>query len=485
MTTLHDDAAAKTAAEARAEECAADRPRAFEEARAEEAAASETTSRCAVPLKAPEGAAARERADVKAEAPAPEAESLHDPEPVDLPPDEEELEDERRRARRERFLDRFREPRAYTATRLSFFFGGFLLALWATLVPYVRQALDLDEAHMGWLLLCLGLGSLTTMPFTGAIVGRWGCRKTLRWSIPIAAALCMLLASPFSPYATAATLALFGAAFGVIDVAMSVHSVEVEKRAKKALLSGFYAFYPIGGVAGSLVMSLFLHAGLPITSAVILLASLASIVWIGVGDWVLAGAGREAQGSSKIAIPRGIVVVFGAVTFVLYLADGAILDWGGLLLTREQGAAMENAGMGYALFSVAMTIMRLVGNRAVALLGPRLTVLVGSVVGAAAFGCAVLFNNAYVSCAAFFIVGIGAANITPVTFSEAGRQKRMPMNAALAAVSTVGYSGILVGPALIGAIAHATSLHAAFLFVAALLVATALCSAFYPKKEAG
>ncbi len=434
--------------------------RAAEDLRLETAAASETTNRCA------EGE--------------PE---MAVPEPVDLPPDEEEMEDARRRERRQRFLDRFREPRAYTATRLSFFLGGFFFALWATLVPYVRQSLNLDEAHMGWLLLCLGLGSLTTMPFSGAIVGRWGCRKTLRWAIPIAASLCMLLSAPFSVYATAVFLLLFGASVGIIDVAMSVHSVEVEKRSKKAILSGFYAFYPIGGVAGSLIMTLFLHAGLPIETAVILLASLASLVWIGLGDWVLAGAGREAKGSSKIAIPRGIVIIFGAVTFVLYLAEGAILDWGGLLLTREQGAAMENAGMGYALFSVAMTIMRLIGGRAVNLLGPRRTVLAGSALAAAAFGCAVAFNNAYVTCAAFFVVGIGAANITPVTFSETGRQKRMPMSTALAAVSTVGYSGILVGPALIGAIAHATSLHAAFIFVAALLVATAACSAFYPKKQ--
>ena len=135
------------------------------------------------------------------------------------------------------------------------------------------------------------------------------------------------------------------------------------------------------------------------------------------------------------ALPRGIVLVYGAVVFVMYLADGAILDWGGLLLTHVQGAAMENAGMGYAIFSLALTIMRLFGGRISERVGSRNMVLLGGIIGAAAFATAVVVGHPIVTFAAFFVLGLAASNITPITFSEAGRQRDMPVSTALAAVT--------------------------------------------------
>ena len=384
----------------------------------------------------------------------------------------------------ERLRSKFDEPRALSATRLAFFLAGFVFAVWAAMVPYVKQFLALDEGEMGLLLLCLGLGALVAMPLTGGIVGRFGCRRVLRWSVPATMACGMLLAASSQVAVTAVFLFSFGASFGILDVAMSIHAVEVEKRMKKPVLSTVYAFYPIGGVAGALVMSALLNLGFPAIPCVIVLMTLAQLAWLGAGNWVIATAGRSEVGAPAFVLPKGRVLLYGAVVFVLYLADGAVLDWGGLLLSAEQGASIENAAMGYASFSVAMTLMRLVGGRVVTFLGPRRTVVIGSLLGAASFCGAVLLANPYISVLLFFFVGLGASNITPLTFSEAGRTKSMPMSAALAAVSTLGYSGVLVGPAMIGGIAHATSLPTAFYFVAFLLVLTACAGVFYPSKEA-
>lgn len=384
----------------------------------------------------------------------------------------------------ERLRSKFEEPRALSATRLAFFLAGFVFAVWAAMVPYVKQFLALDEGEMGLLLLCLGLGALVAMPLTGGIVGRFGCRRVLRWSVPATMACGMLLAASSQVAVTAVFLFSFGASFGILDVAMSIHAVEVEKRMQKPVLSTVYAFYPIGGVAGALVMSALLNLGFPAIPCVIVLMTLAQLAWLGAGNWVIATAGRSEVGAPAFVLPKGRVLLYGAVVFVLYLADGAVLDWGGLLLSAEQGASIENAAMGYASFSVAMTLMRLVGGRVVTFLGPRRTVVIGSLLGAVSFCGAVLLANPYISVLLFFFVGLGASNITPLTFSEAGRTKSMPMSAALAAVSTLGYSGVLVGPAMIGGIAHATSLPTAFYFVAVLLVLTACAGVFYPSKEA-
>ena len=381
-------------------------------------------------------------------------------------------------------LKQRRVSKPHMATCLCFALAGFVLAVWATLVPYVKTDLGLNEGEMGALLLCLGLGALLTMPLSGGIVSKYGCRRVLKWSVPITTSFCAMLPASHDAGFTAVLLLGFGGAFGIMDVAMSVHAVEVDKKAGRPVLSNIYAFYPIGGVLGSTTMSAMLHMGLPIIPCVIAFTSILSLMWLQAGEWILGTAGRTKQKEKRsgFALPRGIVLVYGAVVFVMYLADGAILDWGGLLLTHVQGAAMENAGMGYAIFSLALTIMRLFGGRISERVGSRNMVLLGGIIGAAAFAAAVVVGHPIVTFAAFFVLGLAASNITPITFSEAGRQRDMPVSTALAAVTTVGYSGILVGPAMIGAIAQATSLEMSFFFVAGLLVLVAAASRFYPKR---
>lgn len=376
------------------------------------------------------------------------------------------------------------EPKPLAATKLAFFLTGFVMAVWASMVPFVKQSLELNEGEMGLLLLCVGLGALIGMPIAGTLTSRFGARIVLRWAVPITMAFCIMLSASSQTFVTAAFLLCFGFAFGVVDVAMSVHSVFVEKRLNRPVLSVIYAFYPIGGIAGALAMSLLLNLGLPIAPCVLALMTLSQLSWLGCGNWIVAVAGRAQGNASHFALPRGRVLLFGAVVFMVYLADGVILDWGGLLLTTVQGLAIENAGIGYACFSVAMMLMRLFGTKAVTVLGPRRTVVGGALTAAIAILAAVWIENPWVTAAMFFLVGLGVSSITPITFSEAGRTKDMSMSAALSAVSTLGYSGVLLGPALIGAIAHATSLPIAFCTAAVLLVLTAFAGIFYPKTNA-
>lgn len=375
------------------------------------------------------------------------------------------------------------QPKPVLASELAFFLTGFVMAVWASMVPFVKRSLELNEGQMGLLLLCVGLGALIGMPAAGILTSRFGARLVLRWSVPIVMAFCIMLSASSQTFVTAAFLLCFGFAYGVVDVAMSVHSVFVEKRMDRPVLSVIYAFYPIGGIAGALAMSLLLNIGLPIEPCVLALMTLSQLSWLACGNWIIPTAGRAAGSASHFALPRGRVLLFGAVVFIAYLADGSILDWGGLLLTNFQGWAIENAGFGYGCFSVAMMIMRLFGAKAVSSLGPRRTVIWGALLGAAAIVAAVIIENPLVTLSMFFLVGLGISCITPLTFAEAGRTQSMSMSAALSAVSTLGYSGVLVGPAMIGGIAHATNLPSAFYFTASLLLLTAVLGLFYPKSE--
>jgi predicted MFS family arabinose efflux permease len=172
--------------------------------------------------------------------------------------------------------------------------------------------------------------------------------------------------------------------------------------------------------------------------------------------------------------PSGLVLGVGCLCFVAFLTEGAILDWSGVFLVGARGVNSAGAGLGYAVFSVAMASGRLVGDRIVRALGRRGVLAGGALCAAAGLMLVVTVAQPWVSLVGFAMVGFGAANIVPILYSVLGRQHAMPANLAISTAATLGYAGILAGPALIGWIASQSSLNAGFGFVAALLLLVAL-----------
>ena len=162
-----------------------------------------------------------------------------------------------------------------------------------------------------------------------------------------------------------------------------------------------------------------------------------------------------------LVIPRGIVILVGALAFIAFLTEGALLDWSALFLTGSFAVPAAQAGIGYALFSVAMTVGRLTGDWVVTPMGQQRTLLCGGLMVTAGFAL-LLLPLAWLASSGFLLIGLGAANLVPILFSAAGRQTAMPPALAVASITTVGYAGILAGPAVIGYIASLTSLRAAF-----------------------
>ena len=174
-----------------------------------------------------------------------------------------------------------------------------------------------------------------------------------------------------------------------------------------------------------------------------------------------------------LVIPRGWVAFLGCLCFILVLAEGAVLDWSALLLLQSPGMSVAHAGLGYAIFSIAMTIGRLTGDKVIQRFGRYPVMLTGALAAAAGMTLAVLLPWPQAALLAFLLVGFGLANTVPMLFNAAGNQQDMPANLAISAMTTLGYAGILSGPALIGFISQWLSLSGAFLLIALLLLAVA------------
>ena len=360
------------------------------------------------------------------------------------------------------------------ATRVVFFITGFGNSAWAALVPFVKARAEISDGGLGLLLLCLGIGSIVTMPISGAFAAKFGCRRVITIAVVMVAATLPFLATLSALPLLVLTLMVFGAGIGAIDVAMNIQAIIVERASGRSMMSGFHGLFSAGGIAGAGGMAVLLSFGASplMATACVSLGVLAALA-VAVSHLLPYGSKNEGP---AFAIPHGIVLLIGLLCFVLFLAEGAVLDWSAVFLTSIRHMVTSYAGLGYAAFATTMTIGRLAGDRIVDRLGPKRVVLVGGLCAAAGFVVTTVVPSWQVGLFGYALIGVGCSNIVPVLFSSVGRQSVMPENVAVPAITTLGYAGILVGPAAVGFIAQLTNLPAAFLILAAMLVAVSLSS---------
>jgi len=343
----------------------------------------------------------------------------------------------------------------------------------APLFPFIKAHVGADKAEFGLLLLCIGLGALVAMPITGGIAARYGARMMVVLGGVGLAVFMMLLIVAASIPVLAIVLLLLGACMGTIDVAMNIHGVEVEGRAKRPLMSGFHAQFSVGGLAGAALITVLLSLGAAWELTMAVGAALALLLILLASPKLLKARGGAAD---AFALPHGVVLLIALLAAIAFLLEGAVLDWGALLIIDRNLAIPESAGIGFILFSVAMVVARLSGDRIVARLGERRVLGLGGFTAISGIATILLSPWPVAAMAGFFLIGLGAANIVPVLFSAAGRQNIMPASLAIASVTTTGYAGILLGPTAIGFIAKHTSLPTAFWLLAALVIVVPLAA---------
>lgn len=362
------------------------------------------------------------------------------------------------------------------STRIIFFIAGFVTAAWAAIVPYVKVNTGANDATLGMLLLCFGGGALIAMPVTGALAAQYGCRRLM---VTATISFCLLfpvLSSLSSISFLVAGLLLFGIFIALTDCAMNVQAVIVEKSSDKPVMSGFHGFYSVGGIVGAGTMSLILLLGASATLASIFISVIALILLIISYSGLITYA--NAPTGPLIAIPKGIVLVIGIVCFAVFLAEGAVLDWGAVFLIEHHRLKETLGGLGFAAFATTMTIGRLLGDKIVIKVGSARVVFLGAILACLGFVIAVLSPYLALAIVGFALVGAGSANIVPVMFSAVGKQNTMPEALAVPAISTLGYLGILAGPAAIGFVAFQFTLATALLMISALLLVIAFVTRF-------
>ena len=250
---------------------------------------------------------------------------------------------------------------ARRATSAMFLICGTATSSWAPMIPFVKARLGLDEGTLGLILLVFGGGSMVAMPLAGIAIHVWGSRRVVSLASLATCAALPLLALPLNIGLVTATLFVFGAALGAMDVAMNAQALAVQHAAARPIMSGFHALFSVGGLAGAALLSALLHAGVGLAPSAIGIAVVLAILAVSQQQHLVADHGTADSGSFTI-VPKPAVLVVGALCFMTFLGEGAVLDWGAVFLREHRQVDVSVAGIGYAAFSVAMAIMRFDGR---------------------------------------------------------------------------------------------------------------------------
>jgi MFS family permease len=368
------------------------------------------------------------------------------------------------------------------AVNIIFFLNGFVHANYFSRLPRIQDQFHINDGVVGLFLLSSSIGALFAMPFTGWMIIRNGSRR-----ITIFAAFFYCALIPFIPWLPTSNLwpliflfLLLGISSGMLDVAMNSQAVMVEKQLGKPIMTSFHALFSIGMMIGALGGSLFtkISEGLFIH---FLSVSALSLIVVFVARYYLIHDKPENKTVEGPAfrLPNAAMVSIGIIAFCCMLGEGAMADWSTNYMENISKADPALAPLGLSAFALAMTIGRVFGDGARVRYGDKPLMVVCGIVATIGLSIALAFVHPFAVIAGLFIVGLGLSAIVPIAYSIAGHSKDLPPGVGLAMVTTVGYSGFLFGPPVIGLLAEAFTLRLALLLAVFLFMLMTVLSVRY------
>ncbi|MFE7617350.1 MFS transporter [Streptomyces sp. NPDC057496] len=370
-------------------------------------------------------------------------------------------------------------PSARLRLALTVFFAldGFLFAGWVVRIPAIKHQTGASATTLGLALLGVSAGAVVTMMFTGRLCRRFGSHPvTVVCGVLLSLAIA-LPAQTRSAFALGLVLLVFGAAYGGMNVAMNSAAVDLVAALRRPVMPGFHAAFSLGGMIGAGLGGL-VAGGLSPAAHLLALTGTGLLVTAAAGPVLLrhpapvavsrtGGAGKPRRPDGRT---RRLVVLFGVIALCTAYGEGALADWGALHLEQDLHAHPGVAAAGYSLFALAMTAGRLTGTAMLERLGQTRTLVAGGTTAAAGMLLGSLAPSAWAALIGFAVTGLGLANIFPVAVGRAGE---LAGPGGVAAASTLGYGGMLLGPPAIGFLADWFSLPAALTTVSLLAVAAA------------
>jgi MFS family permease len=359
------------------------------------------------------------------------------------------------------------------AVNTAFFINGFIYASWSSRIPRIQEQYHADNGTLGIILFFMSLGAVIAMPFTGWMIIKNGSRRVTLVAVILYCVFVPLI--PFMPDVPVLLILYFimGMTTGMLDVAMNAQAVMVERAYQRPIMTSFHAYFSIGMFIGAMCGALFseLEFDIGYHFSIIVALSLVAAFWVSRNlIYDKPDPHSKADDGPLFRIPTKALIGVGVIAFCCMMGEGAMSEWSVNYMERIALTPKEIAPFALSAFAAAMTFGRIFGDRVRARYGDTNLIMAGGVMASVGLGVAVIFPETYIAISGFFFVGLGLSTIVPIAYSIAGNSKDLPSSVGLAMVTTVGYSGFLFGPPIIGFIADVSNLRVGLGVVVVLFV---------------
>jgi beta-phosphoglucomutase-like phosphatase (HAD superfamily)/fucose permease len=344
------------------------------------------------------------------------------------------------------------------ATTGVFFVNGAAIGTWVAQIPWIQERFDLSKSAMGLVIVGMSLAVIAAFPIAGQAVVKHGSeRMTTLGGIACALAVNLAVLAPH-PVLVAAGLFVLGGASATMDVSMNSHGVSVERDLGKPIMSSLHAGWSFGGMIGAGFAAALTGLGADPRLAVAIASALMLTLLLTCARRIGHGSAAEGEQAPRFTLPSRGVLLLAILCLLVMVTEGAMADWGGIYLRGDLGTSAAVAALAFAFFTGGMTAGRVVGDWFTARIGPVAMLRWGALLTGVPLAALLLIGHPVAALLGMFAVGVGVANGVPLMFSAAGRQPDTPAGPGIAAVSSLGSLGFLVGPPVIGVMADVISL---------------------------
>ena len=398
----------------------------------------------------------------------------------------------RERSKRANFSDAGRWMR--NAVIATFFVQGFLFAAWTAHIPHFKDHLHLSDGSLGIALLGAPMGSMLAMLAVSRLLPKFGSRRVVRVAL-----VGYCLAGPLVGLSTSlvtffVAFLLWGIFQGSLDVAMNAQAIAVEGRVGRLLMPGFHGSWSMGSLAGAGVGVLGVGLGWSLSEQLLIFAVPCLLVVGWLSTQMIPDDQARVKGSlgftekARWTLLQKAIVVLAAIAFADMLCEGAVADWSAVYLHGTLHTSAVVAGLGYAAYLLIMMTVRLLGNKVMNRFPVHLVLPLLGLVGTLGLGVGLIINSPASVLVGFMCLGAGLALVVPMVFSACGHIANVHPGTAVATVSACGWTGFVLGPPFIGAMASLTSLRTALfllpILTAVVVVATAMARVLRSEREA-
>lgn len=357
------------------------------------------------------------------------------------------------------------------AVNILFGVNGFLFANYTARLPDIQSVYGMDNGDIGVSLLIMAIGALIAMPFTGWLIVKNSSRRIASLAgLAFCSMIPLIGAMPNDLFLNLLFL-LMGLSTGIMDVSMNAQAIAVEKIYRRPITSSFHAVFSAGMMvgAGSGALFIYLNTDLLPHLVVVSILALTLVMWAVTHLVDDRNVGQQTS-HSPFSLPKASLVGVGLIAFCCMLGEGAMANWSTIYMIDIANANASFAPLGLVAFSSAMMLARIFGDQVRNQLGDRKLLIGNSILAGVGLAILLLFPHPMVVLIGFFLVGLGLSVIVPIAYSTAGNMPDLPASVGIGMVTTIGYSGLLLGPPVIGFLAEWQNIQIALSFTLLLFV---------------